>query len=133
MTTRRWMIVVVVAGLLMGGIVGGLRLKRRRDDFAARARMYALREALCREGEASAWDVYAALRAAIGEMEKAQRRQPIEATSLTAITRHAQMTRESAEREFQEAAYFRALARKYQHAARFPWLPVEPDLDPPRP
>jgi hypothetical protein len=29
------------------------------------------------------------------------------------------------------ADYLTALASKYQHAARFPWLPVEPD--PPEP
>ncbi len=33
MTTRRWMVVVMVVGLVMGGIIGGIRLKRRHDDF----------------------------------------------------------------------------------------------------
>ena len=49
MTTRRWMIAVLVFGLGMGAMVGGVRLKRRRDSFLARARFHALTEAACRE------------------------------------------------------------------------------------
>jgi hypothetical protein len=37
MTLRRWMIVVAVVGLAIGGAIGSIRLKRRRDDFIARA------------------------------------------------------------------------------------------------
>jgi hypothetical protein len=33
MTTRRWMIAVAVVGLLLGAIVGGRRLKQRRDYY----------------------------------------------------------------------------------------------------
>lgn len=40
MTTRRWMVVVAIIGLAMGGIVGGFRMGRRRDDFLKRARYH---------------------------------------------------------------------------------------------
>ena len=33
MTTRRWMVVVALVGLLMGGAIGGIRLKQRHDYF----------------------------------------------------------------------------------------------------
>src|SRR3954447_23215955 len=48
MTTRRWMIVVAVVGMLIGGAIGGVRLKRRRDDFAGRAQHHASAEAVFR-------------------------------------------------------------------------------------
>jgi hypothetical protein len=34
-TKRRWMIAIALVGMLMGGIVGGIRLKGRRDCFAS--------------------------------------------------------------------------------------------------
>jgi hypothetical protein len=37
MTTRRWMIAVAVEAMLLGGIVGVYRLRRRYDDFVYRA------------------------------------------------------------------------------------------------
>ncbi len=49
MTTRRWMIAVAVVALAMGGFVGGVRLKRRRDAFLARIRFHEPTEVSCRE------------------------------------------------------------------------------------
>jgi len=37
MTTRRWMIAVAVVGLLLGVVVGGQRLKQRRDYYLQQA------------------------------------------------------------------------------------------------
>jgi putative exporter of polyketide antibiotics len=42
MTIRRWMVVVAVVGLVMGGMIGGYRLKRRRDGFVIRVRYHAV-------------------------------------------------------------------------------------------
>ena len=47
MTTRRWMVAVAVVGLAMSGIMGGVRLKRRRDSFLGRLRYHALIERMC--------------------------------------------------------------------------------------
>jgi hypothetical protein len=49
MAARRSMIAVVVIGLVMGGIVGGLRIEWRHDDFQSRARFHTELEALCQE------------------------------------------------------------------------------------
>ena len=40
MTTRRWMVVVAVVGLVMGAIVGGVRLKQRKDRLLSRMRYH---------------------------------------------------------------------------------------------
>jgi hypothetical protein len=40
MTTRRWMIDVVVVAMLVGWIVGAEWLRRRRDEFLSRARWH---------------------------------------------------------------------------------------------
>ena len=37
MTTRRWMVVAMIVGLLMGVIVGGVRLKQMRSHFLSRS------------------------------------------------------------------------------------------------
>ena len=39
------------------------------------------------------------------------------------LTRRQELTADEGRR----AEYHAALARKYRHAARYPWLPVEPD------
>ena len=87
MTTRRWLIAVLVLGLGMGAMVGGVRLKRRRDSFLARARFHAQTEAACREAGRPAPDPS----------------------------------------DWPIIEYDAAMARKYRRAARYPWLPVEPD------
>jgi hypothetical protein len=93
MTTRRWMVAVAAAGLLMGGIVGGVRLKRRRFDFARRAEVHAILKT-------------ADERAVVA----LQVDNPQEAARLLRSAGHRAM-----------------LIRKYRHAARYPWLPVESD------
>jgi hypothetical protein len=47
MTTRPWLVVIVVIGLAMGAIVGGLRLKRRQEYFGSIAKRFAACESLC--------------------------------------------------------------------------------------
>jgi hypothetical protein len=134
MTLRWCMTEVAVVGLLMGGIVGGVRLKRGHDSFLARARLHAQREALVRASEASTRDAYAGLCAAISVMEEARGIKPEVGDAIGPVRHHAELTKESAERLSREAASWGALARKYRHAARYPWLPVEPDpLEPWKP
>jgi hypothetical protein len=133
MTLRWCMTAVAVVGLLMGGIVGGFRLKRRHDSFLARARRYAQREALVRASEASTRGAYAGLCDAIIEMEEARGSKPEVGDAIGTIRHHAELTKESAERLSREAASWGSLARKYRHAVRYPWLRVEPDPTPPEP
>lgn len=112
MTMRRWIVTVLVAGLLLGGIVGSYRLKRRRDSFLAHLRYHVQ---------------------TVNVWERQER-----------TVRHlAQLGEEDNEPDFAEherftagqiarrVAYHAAMARKYRRAARYPWLPVEPD--PPEP
>jgi hypothetical protein len=93
MTTRRWMIAVLVFGLGMGAIVGGDQLKRRRNYFLYRARFHALTVDVWKEAGWPALD--------------------------------------PSDRPIIE--YDAAMARKYWRAARYPWLPVEPDPPDPDP
>ena len=90
MTTRRLMIAVAVVGLLMGGIVGGVRLRRRREYLMGYYHHH--------HQMAVMW-----------------------------ISKGIETLDPRCQRLI---AYHGALARKYWYAARFPWLPVEPDPPP---
>jgi hypothetical protein len=92
MTTRQWMIVVAVVGLLLGGAAEVHRLRRRQSEFIDRAQWHG--------GFVSEWN-------------SGWRPTPSEAKS-------------------RWIAYHAELARKYEHAAQYPWLSIEPDpLTPP--
>jgi hypothetical protein len=108
MTTRRWMIAVAVVGLFMGGEIGGVRLKRRHDYFLTRAREH--EEAMTKF---RSWE-----QNLTSAME-----------SLPSSPRDPFLLRW--ERVRSHAAYHEKLKNKYEHAARYPWLPNEPD--PPMP
>jgi hypothetical protein len=101
MTTRRWMIAVAVVGLLMGGAVVGYRLMLWHDSFLALA-----------TDHGHTGFLYRFLREdlCLGEARA-------ESAEQAALGRRA--------------AYHEALAEKYRRAARYPWLPVEPDPPPP--
>ncbi len=95
MTTRRWMIAEAILGLMMGGSVGGYRLKRRRDHFLGLAQYHGVRA----DGD--------------GHFLPSRRATGGDPASEESYARHIR------------------LARKYERAARYPWLAVE--LDPPEP
>jgi hypothetical protein len=108
MTTRRWMVAVAVIGLLVGG---GVRLKRRRDYFLSLARSHAQKmPSFTAEGKA--------LRSRFG------------GTSGMSGEEIVLLSRDF-DRMMNRADHHAALRRKYEHAARYPWLPVEPE--PPEP
>jgi hypothetical protein len=108
MTTRRWMVAVAVIGLLVGG---GVRLKRRRDYFLSLARSHAQKmPSSTAEGKA--------LRSRFGS------------TSGMGGEETVLLSRDF-DRMMNRADHHSALRRKYEHAARYPWLPVEPE--PPEP
>jgi hypothetical protein len=97
MTTRRWMVAVALAGLAMGRAIDGVRLKRRHDDFTARAQHHEQIEAMFRS-----WGRTTSSRLKYLQPDISQNRD-----------------------------YHAAMANKYRHAARYPWLPVEPDQEEP--
>jgi hypothetical protein len=114
MTTRRWMIAVAAVGLLMGGCIGGYRLKRWYDHFLDHARVHAFLEVASRRAEHAERELSEKITGS-GSGPKTQR-----AVCLRKILYFSRI-----------ASYHAAMARKYQHAADRPWLPVEPDPPPP--
>ena len=109
MTTRRWMVAVAIVALL---ISGGLRLKQRRDYFLSLARSHERKmPSSTAEGKA--------LRSLFGSTSR---------MSGEAIM----LLRRDFDRMMDRADHHAALVRKYRRAARYPWLPVEPDPPEPR-
>jgi hypothetical protein len=100
-TVRRLMIAVAVAALLLGGDV----LWRKRAGYLARANVEAASEMQSR--------------ALIKVYESA-----IETSAAPSV---ADGYRHWVEVHREEADYHGRLRRKYERAARYPWLPVEPD------
>ena len=110
MTTRRWIVAVAVAviGLTIGG---GVWLKQRRDYFLSLAQSHQ------KEVDSST---------ARGKALKSR----FDSTSGMTIEEIMHLHRDY-DRMTDRADHHASLARKYEHAARYPWLPVEPD--PPEP
>jgi hypothetical protein len=106
MTTRRWM--VVAFGLMIGG---GVLLKQRQDYFLSLAQSH-------QKEVASSMARGNALKSRFGGTS---------GMTVEEITRlHGDY-----DRMMDRADHHASLARKYERAARYPWLPVEPD--PPEP
>ncbi len=97
MTTRRWMAVVAVVGLLMGLAIVGYRLKQWHSYFVARAVHHRSMEVVFKSFGGTLLANSNRIRASVSE----------------------------------NLGYHVAMARKYRHAARFPWLSIAPD--PPEP
>jgi hypothetical protein len=108
MTTRRWIIVVAVIGLMIGG--GVLLIRQRRDYFLALAQSH-------QQEAASSMARGTALKSRFGSMPGGR----IEIGQLF----------RNCDRMVDRASHHAAMAHKYERAARYPWLPVEPD--PPAP
>jgi hypothetical protein len=105
MTTRRWMLVVAVVGLLFwtGRLLASWRDLRLRSEHHA--------------AELVTLDQYL-----IPALEFRRKMGYFPGCGLTQI---------ALEDWCKEAEWHRQLKAKYDHAARYPWLPVEPD--PPEP
>ena len=118
MTTRRWMVAVAIIGLMTGGTIEGMRLKRRHDYFLARFQKYAQLEQFLRRAEALDGD---ASRLPYGPPPA-----DFERMSMLKI----QMRRRP-DRWSRLVDHHVAMTSKYRRATRYPWLPVGPD--PPAP
>jgi hypothetical protein len=108
MTTRRWLIAVAAIALLIGG---GVWLKQRRDYFLSLAQSHQ------REVASST---------ARGEALKSR----LGSKSGMTIEEIMNLHRDY-DRMMDRAEHHASLARKYERAARYPWLLVEPDPPPP--
>jgi hypothetical protein len=109
-TVRKMMAAVAVVAVLCGGVVEGPRLWNRRQTYLGFAEKYGYWETRLNGVVALRQEItYYSIRLPRGPEPSAERLARMKA----------------------EAAYFGRLRAKYEHAARFPWLPVAPD--PPRP
>ena len=108
MTMRRWMIAVAAIGLMIGG---GVRLKQRRDYFLSLAQSHQMEVASS---------------TARGEALKSRFGHTSGMTTEEIMHLHGDY-----DRMMDRADHHASLARKYERAARYPWLPVEPDPPPP--
>jgi hypothetical protein len=108
MTTRRWMVAVVMIGLMIGG---GVWLKQRRHYFLSLAQSH---------------QKEVASSTARGQALKSR----LSTTSGMSDEDIMHLYRDYT-RMMDRADHHAAMARKYERAARYPWLLVEPD--PPEP
>lgn len=129
MTTRRWMMAVAVVAL----VISPVQLKRRRDSFLALARYHASQEVLCGDRRRDAKDSIEGFDVWLRAGDRIARGDG--ASSILLDNSRLKSERASlieAAAYWERATAFHAqMFRKYSHAARHPWLPLEPD--PPSP
>jgi hypothetical protein len=130
------MILIVVVALLMGMIVGGVRLRQRREDLAIRAIHHAMwntqRERLKLNAEEML--MFADLRKKIlGPEQNMGSPDPPSLDNALNDKAKAPSPRwpDEVARMKRAIAFHAAMQRKYENAAQHPWLPVAPD--PPAP
>jgi hypothetical protein len=121
MTTRRWMIAVAIVGLVLGGSLELVRLRRLSHEYAGRA--INARRALANARMSSGWNHERWL-AECRRIEESERKWT---TGYPMST--GRPFRPSVARAY--IAYWEPIFSKYERAAAYPWLPLEPD--PPRP
>jgi hypothetical protein len=109
MTTRLWMVAVAVVGVLLGIVVGGRRLKQRRDYYLQQANDQARREKY--------WRSMTSMIAS---------RPPLQQPSVTSVGQTPTVA-EVAAQYANLAAYYAKLKEIYFHAASRPWISVPPD------
>jgi hypothetical protein len=132
-TTRRLMALVAVVGLAFGAEM----TRRRGEAYARRAAEYAEQEQTCHElgdrfYDAVARDMPEVQREGAERSKKPNyRRNSNWLAPIVVTTQNKAMIVEEAKYHWEVAAYYEKLKKKYQHNARYAWLPVEPD--PPKP
>jgi hypothetical protein len=131
MTTRWWMTAVAIVGLLLGGFIGGCRLMQRRDLLLSHYRYHTrvLGWCIVQEGAArdssriydDITDLLEGRKAGLDMLLGLLSSRPLVDGDRPAVDRLRRIT-----------AHHAAMACKYEHAARYPWLPVERDPSEPR-
>ena len=117
------MLLIAIAGLAMGGGIWGYRMWRLSDEYEVQARRHRTLALVYGHPEQV---VPGSVAAAMGTSDDL-RRQDLKKR----VERLGAESREEAEQYAKKADYYWAVVRKYERAARYPWLPVEPD--PPEP
>ncbi len=123
------MIVMAVVGLVMGGIVGVIRVQRRREHFRSLAGRYTALESLYLR---RAQRLAAVIKLTTQELDVFEKHPPVSGPSVVeqarSLLREDQDSQAACARTL---AHYARLKGKYEYAARYPWLSVEPD--PPKP
>jgi hypothetical protein len=109
MTTRRWMVAVAVVGLLLGVVVGGRRLKQRRDYYLQQANDQARREEYWRS-----------------EASRVASLPPLPQPPVTVVGQAPRIAEVAAEYA-KVAAYCAKRKEVYLHASSRPWISVPPE------
>jgi hypothetical protein len=128
-TVRSVMFAIAVVAIAISGVLWGRKMRRLSGEFARAATANKQLESQCREFEGH-W------RSMLGPFEELARSKPdIPPGSVAEFQKNQQqmldIVRKNAVRWAQVADHHAALKRKYERAARYPWLSVDPD--PPRP
>jgi type II secretory pathway component PulK len=130
-STRRWLTVVLIVGMAMGMIVGGLRLRQRHNLLLSLAQLHKERAAFYRKLETRERKVLADLPNRITVLENLSwqhRRDHLISTRLEDSKVQIKRSNELLVRWTGRIAHEEMMVRKYDHAAHYPWRPVEPDL-----
>jgi hypothetical protein len=125
------MTAVAIVGMLMGALVGCCRLMRQHDLLLSEYRYHqrvldwcTVQEIAVRESSRIYDDITDLLegrKIGLNMLLGLLSSRPIVDADRPAVARLHRIT-----------AHHAAMARKYEHAARYPWLPVEPDLPEPQ-
>jgi hypothetical protein len=135
LTVRQWMLLVALAILAIGGGIWGYSMRRLsryyagEAEFAWRCERYR-RERAATLTQTARVDEKSADRTPGSELAD---QTPLDTKKQKAKEdrREAVDTREDAALWTARADHWAALARKYERAARYPWLAVEPDTPEP--
>ena len=119
MSTRRWLIVVALSALGMGGIVSVRRLGELRVNYRAQAARFARQEAWSKLSEEGARGLADGYESAAREEESRAKAPMFRAA--------AEAMRKEVARSSAQAEYFAALKRKYERASEQPWRSLPPD------
>jgi type II secretory pathway pseudopilin PulG len=143
-TVRGLMIAVAVVAILLGALSTGLAWKRKSDRYRQLAARYAQAEAMAIRSMSSE-DKSAELSRRLDEIRarlEGPRRAPVQKLTLFGYRllpkrwnpdekEYEEMQNEKKERDRLRIAWLAHMRKKYERAARSPWLPVAPD--PPNP
>ncbi len=123
MSTRRWLIVVALSALVMGGFAYVRRVQSLAVIYRAQAAQFARQEAWSRLSEEGARGLAEGYESASRDEESRSKRPIFRAA--------AEAMRKEVARSSAQADYFAALKVKYERASEKPWQFLPPD--PPMP
>jgi hypothetical protein len=115
------MIAVAVVAIILGSGLQACRTYRKSQMFAEKAKFHSFRE----------WQRRRLVAAIVYPAELNRKRALLFPSERKDLLESAEISERVAKHEGIRADYQAALKTKYERAARYPWLPVEPD--PPEP